>query len=85
MFVKYVGPDTVDLATFNYHEPSFMIDKGERRFTVFHTRYPQNPQPNLVVIEANEDREELYFRTFPRVNIVENAKLMKRSDNLMKR
>ena len=64
MFSRYVSYGTVYRATFNYWEPSFPINKGTRRFTVYHTKYPVQPEPNLVVIEANDDREELYFRAF---------------------
>ena len=64
MFSKYVSYETVWRATFNYWEPSFGIDKDGRRFTVYHTKYPVRPEPNLVVIEADDDREELYFRAF---------------------
>jgi len=64
MFSKYVNYEVTARATFNYWEPSFPIDKDGRRFTVYHTKYPVRPEPNLVVIEANDDPEELYFRTF---------------------
>lgn len=64
MFSKYVSYKTIWRATFNYYEPSFPIEKNGRRFTVYHTRHPSPPKPNLVVIEANDDWEELYFGTF---------------------
>ena len=64
MFVKHVSFETVNIAGFNYWEPSFPIDKDGRQFVVYHTKYALRPEPNLVVIEARDDREELYFRAF---------------------
>ena len=64
MFTKYVSPETAYRATFNYYEPSFPIDKDGRNFMVYHTKHPVWPEPNIVVIEAIDDREELYFRAF---------------------
>ncbi|GEM_PF-6582932 len=64
MFAKYVSPDVVFRATFNYYEESISFEKDGQRFTVYHTKYPVPPEPNLVVIEAGSDKEELYFRAF---------------------
>jgi hypothetical protein len=64
MFAKYVPYETIYRATFNYWEPSHLIDKDKKRYTVYHTKYPVKPEPNLVVIEANDDPKELYFRAF---------------------
>jgi hypothetical protein len=64
MFAKYVSFETIHRATFNYWEPSLRIDKNGRNFTVYHTKYPVQPEPNIVVIEAVDDREELYLRAF---------------------
>jgi len=63
MFAK-VSYDTIYRATFNYWEPSFPIDKNGRRFRVYHTKYPVKPEPNLVVIEAYDNLDEMYFRAF---------------------
>ncbi len=64
-FSKYVSEETVVRAGFNWHEPSWPIKWHGRNFTVYHTKYPRKPEPNLVVIESFEDPEELYFRAFP--------------------
>jgi hypothetical protein len=64
MFSKYVSYETIYRATFNYWEPSLRIDKDGRNFTVYHTKYPVRPEPNIVVIEAVDNREELYLRAF---------------------
>ncbi len=64
MFAKYVRFETISRATFNYWEPSLLIEKGRKKFIVYITKYPFHPEPNLVVIEAWHNREELYFRAF---------------------
>lgn len=64
MFAKYVSFETIHRAAFNYWEPSLKIDKNGRNFTVYHTKYPVQPEPNIVVIEAVDDHEEFYLRAF---------------------
>lgn len=63
-FSKYVRLEVALLATFNYHEPSWPLIIDRKRFTVYHTKHPRTPEPNLVVIENDVDPEELYFRVF---------------------
>ena len=63
-FSKWVSPEVAYKATFNYYEPSFSIERCGRRFTIYHTKYPAPPEPNLVVIEAEDNLNEFYFRTF---------------------
>ena len=63
MFSK-VSYETINRATFNYWEPSFSIDKNGRIFRVYHTKYPVRPEPNLVVVEAYDNPDEMYFRAF---------------------
>lgn len=64
-FAKYVGLETAFRATFNWYEPSFTIEVGGRSFIVYHAKHPIEPNPNLVIIEANENTKEIYFRAFP--------------------
>lgn len=63
MFEK-VSFETICRATFNYWEPSLLINKDDRIFRVFQTKYPISPEPNLVVIEAFRDPREAYFGSF---------------------
>ena len=63
MFSK-VSYETIYRATFNYWEPSLSIDKDGRSFRVYITKYPVRPEPNLVVIDAYDNPDEMYFRTF---------------------
>jgi hypothetical protein len=62
-FAKHVSYETVWRALFNYWEPSRQIRVNGRDYISYVTVYPR-PKLNMVVVEALEDREELYFRTF---------------------
>jgi hypothetical protein len=67
-FAKWVSLEAIALTTFNYWEPSYMLSKGGRAYTAYHTQVPDT-LTNVVVIEGfrrlkDGRRCDLYFRAF---------------------
>jgi hypothetical protein len=67
-FAKWVSPEAIALTTFNYWEPSYLLKKGGRDYTAYHTQVADT-LTNIVVIEGFRRRSDgrrcdLYFRVF---------------------
>ena len=60
-----VSEETIYRATFNYWEPSFFIEKDGRRFTVYHTKYPVQPEPNPCYIPEGPKFSATCLRHIP--------------------
>jgi hypothetical protein len=67
MFPKWVSYETGIRVGFNGGNDTyqFIIEQRGRRFNVYHTKYPREPQPNIIVVDAIDTPDELYLRTYP--------------------